>query len=748
MALSVAERFQDSHFWARLKRIDLERRLALILAVTAIISGVATYVVISTAPPFGTGVGTVLFLLNFDLIVLLLLSLVIARRIVRLVVQRRRGMAGSRLHSRLVMLFGLVAATPAIIVSIFSVFFLSSGLESWFSERVRTALFNSLSVAEAYLEEHKKNIRADAQAMAADLNRERTLLIGSERRLQQFLNAQAALRSLSEAVLFDSTGVVLARSGLSFTMEADQLPQTTIDRADRGEIVALTGDADDRVRALMRLDGYGNVFLYIGRFVDSEVLSFMERTQRVVRDYEQMARERSGIQITSALIFGIVALLLVLAAVWVGLNLADNLVAPISSLITAAETVRGGDLAVRVPEPPETDELGILSRAFNRMTAQLEGQREDLVRANEQLDNRNRFTEAVLSGVSSGIIGLDAERRVRLPNRSALEFFQRRADEVVGAPIVKILPELAPLLTMVRPHSDEVVEQQITLNVGETSRTLLVRIAAQTSEAEIVGYVVTFDDISALLDAQRQAAWAEVARRIAHEVKNPLTPIRLSAERLQRKYLPQIDSGREAFENSILTIIRQVDVIGRLISEFSAFARLPALRLELQTIQETLQHAVALERNARSDIVIELETEPAELLECYCDREKLGQALTNILQNSVEALSRGGRTVSEGDPMRIIVRAYAKDDSVVVEVEDNGPGWPDLDRSRLFDPYVTMRLGGTGLGLAIVRKIMEEHHGKVELETGAMAGALVRLRLPKRKFHDYHAGSDGVAGTS
>ncbi|MEO1016191.1 MAG: PAS domain-containing sensor histidine kinase [Pseudomonadota bacterium] len=747
MAVSVATRIQESHFWARLKRLDIERRLALILTVTAIVAGVATYAVITNVPPIGTSVRTVLFLLNFDLIVLILLSLVIARRIVRLVVQRRRGMAGSRLHSRLVMLFGLVAATPAIIVSIFSVLFLSSGLESWFSERVRSALFNSLNVAEAYLDEHKKNIRADAQAMAADLNRERTLLMGSTRRMQQFLNAQAALRSLSEAVLFDSTGVVMARSGLSFTMETDRLPQTIIDRADRGEIITLTSDADDRVRALTRLDGYGNVFLYVGRFVDSQVVGFMERTQRVVRDYEQMARDRSGIQITSALIFGIVALLLVLAAIWVGLNLADNLVAPIGSLITAAETVRGGDLAVRVPEPPETDELGILSRAFNRMTAQLENQRTDLVKANEQLDGRRRFTEAVLSGVSSGIIGLDGEQRVLLPNRAALEFFELRAGEIVGASIEKFLPEISTLLAVARARNGEVVEQQTTLIIGDVQRTLLVRIAAQTNEERVVGYVITFDDISELLSAQRQAAWAEVARRIAHEVKNPLTPIRLSAERLHRRYLPQIETGRDAFENSVSTIIRQVDVIGRLITEFSAFARLPALKLEHQSIHETIQHAVALERNARADIEIKLDLAPADQLVCYCDREKLGQALTNILQNAVEAMADEAAPMGAAAPV-IVVRSWPIDEDVVIEIEDTGPGWPVSERDRLFDPYVTMRAGGTGLGLAIVRKIIEEHHGRVALESGVNGGALVRMHLPKRRHNNEPPGGHIVAAIS
>ncbi len=731
MALVAAVRYQGSHLWLRLRRLDIERRLALFLAVTAVVAGIATYVVISRSPPVGASVNTVLFLLNLDLFVLLLLILVIARRIVALVARRRRGLAGSKLHSRLVVLFGLVAATPAILVSVFSVIFLNSGLESWFSERVRTALFNSLNVAEAYLEEHKKVIRADAMAMAADLNRERTRLLDSPPRLQQFLNAQAALRSLTEAMLFDSTGLVLARSGLSFTMETEQVPQSLIDRADQGEVVTLTSDADDRVRALVRLDGYGNAFLFIGRFVDSQVLGYMERTQRIVRDYEQMARERSGIQITSALIFGIVALLLLLASIWFGLNLAGNLVEPIGSLITAAESVRGGDLAVRVPEQPESDELGVLSRAFNRMTAQLQSQREDLIQANTQLDARRQFTEAVLSGVSAGILGLDAQQNVQLANEAALKTLSTSDEEVAGAAVSDVIPELSPLMASARSRNHEVVEQQIRISHSGQQRVLFVRVAAQRGEGRVVGYVVTFDDISELISAQRQAAWSEVARRIAHEVKNPLTPIRLSAERLQRRYLPQLLDDKESFSKSVLTIISQVDVIGRLISEFSAFARLPPPKFEQASLNEIVEHAVALQRDAWPNVTFDIESPKADDLQCLVDKEKLSQALTNVVQNAVDALLGQDDRLSDTSP-RIVVRCFQEAEEMMIEVEDSGPGWPDSDRGRLFEPYVTMRPGGTGLGLAIVRKIIEEHDGRVELDNGTMGGARVRLRFPRR----------------
>jgi two-component system nitrogen regulation sensor histidine kinase NtrY len=713
--------------WQRLRRVDLERRLALALTVSAIAAGLATYWLISRSPPYGPDVGTVLVLLNLDLILLLLLGVVIARRLVQLVMQLRQGSAGSRLHTRLVLLFSGVAVTPAIIVVIFSVFFLSTGLENWFSERVRNALDNSQAVAQAYLQEHKENIRADALAMAADLNRESASLDFNEARLRQVVDAQAALRALTEAVVFDGSGRVLARTGLSFTMEAEQIPTDALQRAFQGEVVELTSDTEDRVRALVRLDGFGDAYLFVGRFVDAKVLAFMERTQTMVAEYQRMQSERSGIQITSALIFMIVALLLLFASVWIGLALANQLVTPIGRLITAADRVSSGDLLARVPEEgPDSDEFVMLSRAFNRMTAQLDGQRRELIQANQQLDERSRFTETVLAGVSAGVIGTDAARRIVLPNRAAQDLLDEADRGLAGRAIDEVLPGVGDLLDQADLHPGDVVERQLTLFRGKRQRVLLVRAAPQRDDGRTLGYIVTFDDITVLLSAQRQAAWAEVARRIAHEVKNPLTPIRLSAERLERKYSAQIHEGRDSFAASIATIIRQVDTIGRLISEFSAFARMPAAVLREEDVATLVRDAVVLQQSAWPKIRFAVEA-PREPVLLVCDGQKVSQALTNLLQNSINALSEGQRP----PPWEIVVRLCRADRTLLIEVEDNGQGFP-ADGERLFEPYVTTRAKGTGLGLAIVKKIMEEHGGTVDLLAGAAGGALVRLGFPAR----------------
>ncbi len=715
-----------------LRRRGVERRLTLALALAALVASIATYAAITGIGPIEASVPTVILLLNLDLALLLLLGLVVARRLVALFLERRRGGAGSRLHTRLVALFSLVAVTPAILVAIFSVAFLSAGLESWFSTRVRTALDTALAVAEAYLAEHREVIRADALAMAADLNREGPLLLDQPGALRQLVGAQAAIRALSEAVVFDGTGRVLAAAGLGLLLGLEEVPEDALARAARGETVTLTGDSDDRIRALVRLDGFGDAYLLVGRLVDPKVLAFMERTREVVSDYRAIELERSGIQITSALIFMTVALLLLMAAVWLGIGFADRLAEPLGRLIEAAERVRAGDLVVRVPEEGVADdEIGSLARAFNRMTSQLEAQRTALVRANRELDERRRFIEAVLSGVTAGVVGLDAERRIRLANPSAAALLGVPQEALVGRPLSELLPETLPLFERLEPDSDRPVEESVRITREGRQRTLLVRLAAQAEGGAVAGFVLTFDDVSELIAAQRQAAWAEVARRIAHEIKNPLTPIRLSAERLGRRFRAQIDPAeQEGFGRAIETIVHQVDTIGRLVSEFSAFARMPAPVMRPESLAELVRRAVLLQQTARPQIDFRLQLPADDPLVVECDAEKVGQVLTNLLQNAIDALDEAG-AARPASP-RITVRAHKLAREVRIEVEDNGPGFPPGDRHRLLEPYATTRAKGTGLGLAIVRKIMEEHNGRVELADGGEGGALVRLAFPTR----------------
>ena len=708
---------------------NLGRILAISLAAAAVVSGAATYATLAGSKSFDDSPAIVLLLLNIDLVLSLLLAFLIARRIVAVWSERRKGSAGSRLHVKLVVWFGLVSVVPAIVVGVFSVSFFNFGVESWFSERVRTALSESRSAAEIYLKEHKRNIRADATAMANDLNRDAIIALQiNPKRLNDAIKIQATIRELNEALVFDGTGKILARAGLTYLLEFETVPPVAMEQARRGEIALMTSENDDRVRALVRLASPSEIFLYVGRLVDPIVLSHMKRSEGAVEEFEQLEIKRSDIQINFALIFVVVGLLLLLAAVWVGLMFATQLSDPISSLIAATEKVRSGNLSARVPEDTPEDEVGSLSRAFNRMTSELESNRGELMEANLQLDERRRFTETVLEGVSAGVVGLDKDGTINLPNRSASDLLGVELDEVIGQRMADVVVELAPLIdSAARSRSRKPTEGEIRITRNNEAHTLLVRIGSEWSEGKITGFVITFDDVSQLLAAQRKAAWADVARRIAHEIKNPLTPIQLSAERLRRKYINEIGSDTEVFETCTDTIIRHVEDIGRMVDEFSNFARLPVPQMRAEDLNDLCRQVLFLYRNGQPHIDFEADLSP-EAYSLVCDGRQFSQALTNLFKNAVESIEGRNGSAEKGC---ITLSSSYEEDFVDVIVTDNGLGLPKENREQLTDPYFTTRKSGTGLGLAIVRKIMEDHGGGVDLRDGPGGGAVARLRMSR-----------------
>jgi len=703
----------------------LARKLAIGLAVAAIISGLVTYVALTRAPPLGPDPNTVLILLNIDLVLLLLLGALVCWRLVDTWAQRRRGSAGSRLMTRLVVLFSLVATGPAIVVTIFSALFFNFGIQAWFSERVRTALHESLAVTSAYLDEHQQTIRADVLAMAGDLDRESSFLVGNPQLLKRVLEIQATLRGLPEAIIFEGSGRLLAATSLSFSLQFDTVPEWAVEKARAGEVAILTNQSDDRVRALVKLNSYFDTYLFVGRFVEGKVLGHIKRTTEAVAEYKQLEGKSSGLQISFLLLFAMVALLLLVAAVWLGLMFATQLAKPISALIAAAERVRAGDLTARVDEGPVGDELGTLSRSFNRMTSQLETQRRELIEANRQIDDRRRFTETVLAGVSAGVIGLDDGGRINLPNRSATELLSVDVRRLRGQKLAEAIPEMAKLMEAAQSAPDRLAQGEIRIDRGGRSRTLLVRVTAERDQHETIGFVATFDDITELQAAQRKAAWSDVARRIAHEMKNPLTPIQLAAERLKRKYLGQIKTDRQVFEACTETIIRHVDDIGRMVDEFSAFARMPAPVMHGEDLGALCREAVFLQSNAHPDIDYSCDL-PDTAVHLPCDGRQIGQVLTNLLQNAADSiLDRRAASVKKRTKGVIVLSVRQEPDRVIVEVRDNGKGFPPELRDRLTEPYVSTRTKGTGLGLAIVKKIMEDHRGEVLLEDAPGGGAQV-----------------------
>ncbi len=708
-------------------RARLGRTFALVLALAAVASALATYGVLTGSPYFGTSPQILVLLINIDLVLFLLLGVFVARRVVAVWSARRKGLAGSGLHVRLVVLFGLLSATPAIIVALFSVLFFDLGIESWFSSRVRTALDSSTAVARAYLAEHQKNIRGDALSIARELTINSGRIDRNPQLLEEILRFQSQQRGINEAIVLKRNGEILAKAGLTFTLQFEPLEQRKLDAAARGEVVLMISETDRKVRALIKLNNFVETFLYVGRLVDSRVLNHISRADAAVQTFLQIETVREDLQISFALIFALVALLLLLAAVWVGLNVATQMSRPISTLITATEQVRAGDLSARVPDEAP-DEFGLLSRAFNRMTSQLDGQRRELLEASAQIDERRRFTEAVLTGVSAGVVGLDADGQINLPNRSASRLLGVDLEELLGHAMGDVVPEMNPLLNQARlARSEKPIESQIQLRVDNRQVTLLVRVATEMADGKVGGFVVTFDDITQLLTAQRKAAWADVARRIAHEIKNPLTPIQLSAERLKRKYLKEVQSDPSVFETCTDTIIRQVGDIGRMVDEFSSFARMPEPVMRQENLSDLCRQAVFLQRNANAVIDYDLDL-PDQPVRLACDGRQISQAVTNLLQNAADAIE--GRTGDDLPKGRIALALSCEKGDAVIAVEDNGKGLPTEERERLTEPYVTTRAKGTGLGLAIVRKIMEDHGGRLLLEDGSEGGARVTLRFP------------------
>jgi len=727
-------RFQRLVDWS--ERNSIGRKAAVILTLMAIALGIATYGALTGAGPFGPDPRLVFILLNGNVALLLLIAAIVGHRLVRIYLERRRGIAGAKLHGRIVILFSLVAVIPAIVVAVFSALFLNLGVQAWFNERVQAALQSANAASTAYLAEHRQTIRADVLAMAADLNREAQTLTTQPRRLQLLLNAQARLRNLPEAVIFDGAGRVLASSEFSFSLAFESISTDTIDRARGGEVIVLTSDRDDQVRALVRLDRFVNAFLVVARFVDPDVLNHIAKTQQAVQEYERLEEQRSGLQITFTLVFVLVAVLLLLASMWVGLIFAGQLSRPIRDLIGAANAVGGGDLSARVGVPGDPDdELGLLARAFNDMTGQIRQQRDDLVQATRQIDERRRFTEAVLAGVSSGVIGLDSEGRIELPNRSASDLLGADLEASVGEPLSRVVPAMAPLLDGIMERPERRHEADIAMRTTEGDRTFHVRVTVERGEgATVRGFVVTLDDLTALVTAQRKAAWADVARRIAHEIKNPLTPIQLSAERLKRKYAPRIDDDQETFSACTDTIVRHVEDIGRMVDEFSNFARMPHPVMKDLALAPLLRDILALRRTAYPgvDFVERIEQERAESLSITADAQQVERAITNVIQNALDALDRMEPDADDPEPTKeISVALYRDGNTVVLAVEDTGPGLPTEERARLLEPYVTTRKKGTGLGLAIVHRIMEDHGGQVLLDNRHdRSGARVVLIFP------------------
>jgi two-component system, NtrC family, nitrogen regulation sensor histidine kinase NtrY len=709
----------------------IPRALGLAAVALALLSALLTFVVLAGLTPIAPTHEVVVTLLLANAVTVFLLVLVIAREVWGVVQARRRGRAAARMHVRIVALFSIVAAVPVIVVAVVASVTLHRGLDRLFSQQTQSLIENSLIVADAYVREHVQFVRADSIAIAIELARAKPLFDQSREQFHQFLAVQASIRGLPAVMLLDKDVNVVDQVDAQIN-EAFVKPSAEVLAAinDTEPQVAMFLD-DNYVAAIIKLRGYNDLYLYIARLLDPRVLAQLRATQASVAQYADLSARQIGIQIAFGLMYTVIALIVLLSAVWIGLNFANYLVAPIRRLIGAAQVVSTGNLYVQVPTRRSEGDLAQLGETFNKMTQELRTQRDDIVRARDLIDSRRRFTEAVLAGASAGVIGVDAESCISILNRSAERLIGRTEAEALGRPLTEIVPELADMFAAARSGLQRLVQGQVTINRNGQERNLSVRVTSEQSSAAEGGYVVTLDDITELVTAQRTSAWADVARRIAHEIKNPLTPIQLSAERLRRKYAGVIKEDGGIFQQCTDTIVRQVDDIKRMVDEFSRFARMPKPVMTAEDVADTVRQVVFLQRVGNADIGIDLEI-AEDPMPARFDRRLISQALTNIIKNASEAIAAvPPQELGRG---RIRVWAGREGNDIVIDVIDDGIGLPKENRSRLLEPYVTTRDKGTGLGLAIVGRILEEHGGRIELRDAAdkipgQRGAWMRLRF-------------------
>jgi two-component system nitrogen regulation sensor histidine kinase NtrY len=752
--LSDVSAVMQSRTWLRLSRLRRQRRFQTIMTFTLVTLGpVLAFATLMALGPFEQG-ATSLFLrliLLSDLVYVLVVASLVMARVSRMIADRRSHSAGSRLHLRMSGIFALLALTPTVLVAVFATITFNVGLEGWFSERVRAVVGNSLEAAQAYDGEHRKDLSEDAISLAAYLNlaKESTFFLADDQLRPLLTQGQAAVqRVLKEAYLIDGSGTLKTRGERSYLFDFEPLTEAEIARARAGETVLIEDWPNNELRAVVFLNAYVDRFLYISRSVDGNILSLLDETRETVALYQQLEAERGRLLFEFGLLYLGFAVILILAAIWLGLWLAERLSRPIGRLAGAAQKVGSGDLDVQIPEEEGDDEIAMMGRLFNQMTRQLKGQREALMDSNVKTEGRRRLFDSVLSSVTAGVIGLDADGRVDFVNRAAERLLDVQGGGH-GHNLTALVPEFSNLFKRLRESLGASVQEEIRLTRKGRMESLLVRMSIRRSDTgQLEGFVVAFDDVTDLVSAQRMAAWGDVARRIAHEIKNPLTPIQLSAERIKRKFRPLVGEQAADLDQYADVIIRQTNDLRRIVDEFSKFARMPEPVRREEDIVKIMNDALLLQEAGQPTVRFVHDIADGPVL-MDLDATMISQALTNLIKNGGEAIeSFVEKTREVGFTPEIRVSLTAAPDHIVIRIADNGIGLPP-DRARLFEPYVTTRANGTGLGLPIVKKIIEEHGGTLalldadEFDGNTHVGAMAEISLPRLRARNAGRKAEG-----
>ncbi|WP_300517801.1 PAS domain-containing sensor histidine kinase [Aliiroseovarius sp.] len=729
--------------WERLNRLRKLRRATTFASFGLVTLGpvlaLSTWLILGPLDQ-GARSSVLRLILLADLVYVLAVATMVFAGVARMVAARRRKSAGSRLHLRLTGVFAVVALVPTVLVAIFATLTVNVGIEGWFSDRVSRVVNNSLAAAQAYEREHQDDLLEDARVLATYLDRQRRvqrILPDSSLRVLLAEGQVNIQRGLREAFVINSDGDIRVRGDRSYRFDYEPPSGELIARAMQGEVVLVQDWDNNEFRALVRLEAFSDHLLYVSRNVDGDILNLLDETQETVVFYNQQESQRGAILFEFALIYLGFAVIMIIAAIWIGMWFAERLSRPIGRLAAAAERVGEGDLNARVIEEEGDDEIATMGRVFNRMTGQLKLQRDALLENTRQIERRRRLFDSVLSSVTAGVMGVDDKGQVTFLNRAAARLLD--VDETADPThdMALLIPEFEPLFLRLTEEGRETIQEELRLTRQGRQESLLVRMATRRGDSgALEGYVVAFDDVTDLVSAQRMAAWGDVARRIAHEIKNPLTPIQLSAGRIKRKFGRLLEpADAENLENLTDVIVRQTDDLRRIVDEFSKFARMPEPERRCEDLVSLVGNAVLLQRAGQEGVRI-TDSLPKTPVIGNLDGTMIGQALTNLIKNAGEAIeSLQEKGAPKGHSPEIRVLMTVDDKMAEIRISDNGIGLPE-DRTRLFEPYVTTRDKGTGLGLPIVKKIIEEHGGSLVLEDaapfteGARAGAMAVIRLP------------------
>jgi two-component system, NtrC family, nitrogen regulation sensor histidine kinase NtrY len=718
------------NFSKRVFMRQTNRAMAQVTVALSLVSALVTFLTLTGYTPIVPTHNVVLttFVVNAMLIVFMLIM--IAKELWGLLKARKQGSLASKLHIRIVRLFVFVASAPVILVAIAASITLDRGISQLVNNTVQSTIASSVNVANSYIDEQVQRLRAEVSAMAGELDNGRYFFIGNTEEYERILTANVQFRGFIAGHVVDDKAEVIAKAKTPDAVNFKPPPLVTVTELGQSDdlfVFSTNQHEAEYLEALVRLREQPGKYLHVVRVLNPVISRHARLTREGALNFRILQDRLFSVKLTFALMFALMALIVTFSAIWVGLAFANRLISPIKRLMVAANSVAGGDLDVRVPVIQEEGDLATLGMTFNNMTEGLKSQRKDLLEAKSVIDQRARFTEAVLDGVSAGVIGLDARGRVTLINPRAIDLLGESAEMIIGQRLAENTPELEALLLETEQPEKTFVQGNITLLRGGRERNLHVQLTAEAGTPEDHGTVVTLDDVTDLVAAQRNSAWADVARRIAHEIKNPLTPIQLSAERLKRRFGDKIIEGKEVFTQCTDTIIRQVGDIGRMVDEFSSFARMPKPDFEAGNINDVVKEAVFLASVGFPDVKFSRELTKDNILEAF-DRRLISQALTNILKNAAESVM----AVEEpGHKGKVNVTLTSENEMLHLDVEDNGIGLPNENRNRLLEPYVTTRVKGTGLGLAIVGRIMEDHGGKLTLlDADHGRGAKIRLSFP------------------